>query len=178
MGWPCHFGGAVEVLGAASTKYAKPRNCIVFYSPEPGQDMSQHPSTWVQGRVGVYGEIANFCIDAAQKKAMSNEIIALSNIATCIMEAYPDKIGPVRKRPAVRTRLNSLRGVAVYVIYGMPDVIDDIGVSVPEGQVVQNCKKFSFPDSLGLKPVSLCHTALLSATEPIKSKKKRSPPPP
>ena len=178
MGWPCHFGGAVEVFGAASTEYAKPRNCIVFYTPEPGQDMSQHPSTWVKGRVGVYGEIANFCIDAAQKRAMSNEIIALSDIATCIMEAYPDEIGPVRKRPAVHTHLSSLRGVAVYVKYGMPDVIDDIGVSVPVGQVVQNCTPFSFPDSLGLKPVSLCHTALLSAIEPIQSKKKRSPPPP
>ena len=168
----------MEVLGAASTKYAKPRNCIVFYTPEPAQDMSRHPSAWVKERVGVYGEIANFCIDAAQKSAMSNKIIALSDIATCIMGAYPDKIGPVRKRPAVRTRLNSLRGVAVYVKYGMPDVIDDIGVSVPEGQVVQNCTPFAFPDSLGLKPVSLCHTALLSAIETIKSKKKRSPPSP
>ena len=177
MGWPCYLGGVVEVFGAALTEIAKPRNCIVFYTPEPAQDMSINPRSTVRGRQGIYQEIAAFCIGAAQESAMSNQIIALSDIATCIMKAYPKDIGPARNLPSFNPHLAKLRGVAVYVKYEMPGVIDDIGVSVPEGQIVQNCKKFSFADSLGLKPVFLCHTALMSAVEdrPIKEDSAPSP---
>ena len=178
MGWPCYLGGVVEVFGAASTKFAKPRNCIVFYTPEPAQDMSKNPRSTVRGRQGIYEKTAAFCIGAAQESYMSNQIIALSDIATCIMKAYPDDIGAVLNRPSFDPHLAKLRGVAVYVKYEMPGVIDDIGVSVPEGQIVQNCYEFSFADSLGLKPVFLCHTALMSSVEKDRPVKEDSAPSP
>ena len=128
------------------------------------------------GREAIYQVIAKSCIDAAQKRAMSSEIIALSDIATCIMTAYPDDIGPILNRPRYRTQLNNLRGVAVYVKYGMPDVVDDIGSAFPQGRIAENCQSFSFADTWGLQPVRICHTALLCAVERDTSIEEGSPP--
>ena len=178
MGWPCHLGGAVEVVRAALTERAKPRNCIVFYSPEPAPNLKlrDRPRTVVQNRVAIYSKVAESCVAAAQKVDLSFEPVALTAVADCIMHNYPTN-DFLEDLPKVTYRLSKARGVVVYVKYDMPGIADDIGLAVPEGQVVQNCYPITFPASLSLVPVRLCHAALMSATEtpdtPNKSLKPR-----
>ena len=160
MGWPCHLGGAVDVLRAASSGSAKPRNCIVFYYPDPAPDLNLNPSFAVQSRVTIYNAAAESCITAAQKGIFNENIIVLTDVANCIMEMYPDGTSLTKGR----TRLNKLRGVAVFVTYDTTQIEDnpEIGMALPEGRMVVNCQPIL---ELNVTPFSLCHAAMLSAQE-------------
>ena len=158
------MGGAVEVLRAASANSANPRNCIVFYSPEPPPDLTIHFRPAVRNRVAIYSDVAKSCMAAAQKAVLRFDPIALTAVADCIMHNYPTN-DFLEDLPKVTYRLSKARGVVVYVKYDMPGIAGDIGLAVPEGLIAQNCYPITFPASLNLVPVRLCHVALMSATE-------------
>ena len=167
LGWPCHRGAAVHIPHESLTS-AAPRNCIVFYTPHPAPDLSSNPNAAVQERPFLYNAVAEKCIDEAQK----SPIITLSEVTNCIMDQYPDGKG------GMQLRLNTLRGNAVFVMYGNLELADDpdIGTAFPEGMIATNCQPIR---ELNFSPFSICHAALLSAIERTPHATRiRIPPPP
>ena len=139
---------------------------MVFYIPDLPPML--HPSV-IQYRIALHSKVVKACIAAAKKRTLDNGIIALSNVAECIMKDYPDGT------PEGVTPLNKLRGVAVYVRYDTGDEVDPfMGMALPEGAIAMNCEPIP---ELSVSPFSICYAALFNAKESITRRRGYASPP-